>query len=514
METKFAYDSLPYSDSVFTQTHPDRLCSLARLFGLDAPDIENARVLELGCGNAMNIISQAYHLPNAKFVGIDLAKSHIDYAKNSAEELNLSNIEFYQKDLMDMSVDDFGKFDYIIAHGLISWIPDFVKEKTYSLFKELLNENGVGYISYNVYPGWSYRQMMRGITRIHTRNIDNPVQKIEAARNFVTMLRDNTAEGVYNSVISNELSEYYKYHTSVIYHDNLAEINEPYYFHEFAEKLEENDLQFVAESQLFTMSIYNYPPTPKEIINSQKDIVWQEQYKDFLTGRPFRQSIICHKKHSLNHTPEIDKFENFYVAGAISTVSEEPEIHTEKIEKFTGLKNQGAEINHPLTKAALYYLGQIWGNSILFSELFDEARKILEEKGVDYENWDEQIQIAKTIVSQIILNLELVEIHTYKTEVKDESIDKPLLNNFARWQLTKGQSILGKYERVIKANNPILKKLVTLLDGNHTEEDIYVKMKTFLETEQNIENKDEIFEHLEDDIKKHLDEFARSGMFV
>ena len=60
MKEEFVYETFPYSNSVFTSTHPDKLCSKAKLFGLDAPNVENARVLEIGCGNGMNLISQAF----------------------------------------------------------------------------------------------------------------------------------------------------------------------------------------------------------------------------------------------------------------------------------------------------------------------------------------------------------------------------------------------------------------------------------------------------------------------
>src|SRR5215217_1601714 len=107
MEEIFSYDVMPYPSKFFLQTQPDRLAALATLFGMNPAKIENCRVLELGCGNGSNLISHAFNLPNAKFVGVDLAENHITDAKRAAEELNLSNTEFYQMDVMEMTVESF-----------------------------------------------------------------------------------------------------------------------------------------------------------------------------------------------------------------------------------------------------------------------------------------------------------------------------------------------------------------------------------------------------------------------
>src|SRR5207248_9738398 len=64
----------------------------------------------------------------------------------AAAELGLANIEFRQMDVMEMTVDDFGTFDYITAHGLISWIPEPVGDRVPALMKELMTADGVGYI--------------------------------------------------------------------------------------------------------------------------------------------------------------------------------------------------------------------------------------------------------------------------------------------------------------------------------------------------------------------------------
>jgi tRNA G46 methylase TrmB len=65
------YDAIPYRSGSFPQTRPDRLAAIAKLFGLDAPPVETARVLELGCGSGGNLIGLAHDYPDGQFLGVD-----------------------------------------------------------------------------------------------------------------------------------------------------------------------------------------------------------------------------------------------------------------------------------------------------------------------------------------------------------------------------------------------------------------------------------------------------------
>lgn len=67
----YAYDEVLYEGFPFEQTHPDRLATIARIFGMTPAPVEACRMLELGCGDGGNLIPLAYTLPGGKFAGID-----------------------------------------------------------------------------------------------------------------------------------------------------------------------------------------------------------------------------------------------------------------------------------------------------------------------------------------------------------------------------------------------------------------------------------------------------------
>lgn len=514
METEFAYDQLPYSNHVFPATHPDKLYSAAKIFGLDSPNVENARVLEIGCGNGLNLISHAHSLPDANFVGVDLAKNHIEYAKKCVGELDLTNVEFRQIDLMQITAKEFGEFDYIIAHGFLSWIPEFVREKTFSVFSEMLKENGVGFLSYNTYPGWFYRRMVAEIGKFHTRHISNPSEKVEEAVKFIKFLGDQpNQKDVYKFILQNELFNYTNRGETAVFHDNLSDINIPFYFYQIAEMLDQNGFQFLSEAEFFSMSVQNLNEPARKMVGAIEDTIKRQQYLDFMVGRNFRQTLFCRKQFELNRNPDPKILDDFFVSSEIRTESEKPELHTDKIEKFIGLTDNKFEINNPLAKTALYHLQKILGDSIQFAELLSKAQIQLKSRNAEIRDFSEQTDITGEIFKHLILHTNLVQIHAYKSHIFTKIPDQPKINKFTQWQLKRGDLILADYEKHIKIREPLLRHLLEISDGSNNLEEIHKEMRNFIESGK-FENKNVLLENLPIKIEENLERFARVGLFV
>src|SRR5262249_11327478 len=101
------YDQVPYKSHAFPFTHPRRLAAVARVAtGIDAPPVAGCRVLELGCASGGNLLPMAAHLPEARFVGIDLSPVQIDAGIAAARALGLANIELRTMDILDVSAEN------------------------------------------------------------------------------------------------------------------------------------------------------------------------------------------------------------------------------------------------------------------------------------------------------------------------------------------------------------------------------------------------------------------------
>ena len=98
------------------------LATLGALFGMNPARLESCRVLELGCGEGANLIPVAFQWPESEFVGIDLSAEAIRYGNDFIGRLGLRNITLRCLDIMEID-REFGSFDYIIVHGVYSWVP-------------------------------------------------------------------------------------------------------------------------------------------------------------------------------------------------------------------------------------------------------------------------------------------------------------------------------------------------------------------------------------------------------
>jgi methyltransferase-like protein/ubiquinone/menaquinone biosynthesis C-methylase UbiE len=512
MNETFSYDKLPYPSKFFVQTHPDRLATQATLFGMSPGDVPTCRVLELGCGNGSNLIAQAYLLPDAAFVGVDLAKTHIDDAIAAAKELGLTNVEFRQIDVMEMSESDFGKFDYITAHGLFSWVPDFVRAKVLELYRELLNENGVGYVSYSAYPGAHQREMVQRTIRFHARSFSEPEEKVGKALSFLKFLSENTADrGTYQTALKDELKRHGTHAVSDVFHDDLSDVNQAFYFHEFASMLEAVDLQFLAEAELHAMGTQNLSAEARAYIDSLDDIIEREQYLDLFRGRVFRQTLFCPKDVKLDRDLKPTSIDQFLLSSSLRPNRPNPDLASTKIEKFTGFNNAGIEIDQPLAKSALAYLGRVWGRAVAFPELIESAKRILADNGYSGDDWERQTDIVRAIVLQIVLASNMIELHVHQPAGFTEVSETPEISALARWQMRSAQNILTTLGLDMKIEDAVSRHLLELLDGTRDKTDLVYAMTEFIKDSEVIDKK--LLRSLSEWVDESLANLARIGVF-
>jgi SAM-dependent methyltransferase len=255
------YDAVPYRTFPRRQTHPDRLAAVASLFAMVPTPVAKCRVLEIGCGNGGNLIPLAYHLPQSRFLGIDLARTAITAARRATKDLKLANLELRAMDLRTLDASD-GRFDYILAHGIYSWVPEEVRDRLMAICRAHLAPNGVAFVSYNVFPGRYGRHALREMLLWETRGIKDPKKRLAAARKF-----PETA-GIPDDVL---------------FHDDLAPVNQPLWFHEFAAHAARHGLQYLGEAD------------PHEMFDEKGRLqdLDGEQRLDFRKQRSFRQSLLC-----------------------------------------------------------------------------------------------------------------------------------------------------------------------------------------------------------------------------
>ena len=299
------YSELGYKSMPFPYTTPATLEAYAALVGISAPTPKSARVLELGATYGGNIISQALFNPDATFVGIELSQEQIEKGNEVIANAGLTNVSLIQSDIASIG-SEIGTFDYIIAHGVYSWVDDGVKDALLRLIDEHLAEDGIAYISYNTYPGWhtmdEVRQLMMFSNRDKTQF--NHKEKVLHGKTIGSIVGsqilkyDNLKErnskflGALRSVLQKD--EYY------VGHDHLEPNNDPVYFYQFNDHLGAHNLAYLCDADLTLSMVRSFDADIADTLDklALNDHVAQEQYLDFMLDTTFRKSIICKAKHA------------------------------------------------------------------------------------------------------------------------------------------------------------------------------------------------------------------------
>ena len=299
------YSELGYKSMPFPYTTPATLEAYAALVGVSAPNPKTARVLELGATYGGNIISQALFNPDATFVGIELSQEQVEKGNEVIANAGLTNVSLVQSDIASIG-SEIGTFDYIIAHGVYSWVDDDVKEALLRLIDEHLAEDGIAYISYNTYPGWhtmdEVRQLMMFSNRDKTQF--NHKEKVLHGKTIGSIVGsqilkyDNLKErnskflGALRSVMQKD--EYY------VGHDHLEPNNDPVYFYQFNDHLGAHNLAYLCDADLTLSMVRSFDADIADTLDklAPNDHVAQEQYLDFMLDTTFRKSIICKAKHA------------------------------------------------------------------------------------------------------------------------------------------------------------------------------------------------------------------------
>jgi methyltransferase-like protein/SAM-dependent methyltransferase len=475
--TSSTYDKVPYYTDPFPQTHPAVLSSIAILLGVDAPPVDQCRVLEIGCAGGGNIIPMAQELPGSHFVGIDLSARQIKEADDAIAILGLKNIEFHKMDLMDVT-PEFGQFDYIIAHGIFSWVPQPVADKILDICAHNLTPRGVAYISYNTNPGWHLRGMIRDMMVYHTRQFARPEVKVRQARALLNFLAEAVPgeNNPYGMHLQNELNFLRRMRDTYLLHEHLETENNPLYFHQFHERAAAHDLQYLGEAQFGLMAISAAQEIKPEVWSTLMQVcnttVEREQYLDFLRNRQFRQTLLVHKDVMIDRSLNPDYMDRLWVTSMaaprapMDLTSGEPE----PVQLPSGVS---MPIRLPLIKAAITHLARIWPAAISFPDLRKTARSML--PAVEGQDDDALIKSDTVILGNGLRSLyamNFVDFSSIAPSTSPELTDHPAATPLVRYQAQRGTQVTNRRHRSVSLNE-FDRRVLEQLDGSRTKEDLH-----------------------------------------
>jgi SAM-dependent methyltransferase len=458
--TETAYDRVPYPGHPHAETHPNRLAAIAALFGLDAPAVGTARVLEVGCGDGGNLIPIACSLPAARCVGFDLAPSAIERGRARIGQLGLANARLDVADLTTVS-RRFGMFDYVIAHGVYSWVPRPVRDALLALIRDSLSPGGVALVSYNTYPGWHVSRLVREMLRYHTREVADPAERVVQSKALVDFLAvAHPAEDAYGRLLAAESERIAKLSPGHLFHDDLAEVNQPVYFHELVAHARAHGLAFLAEADYATISGAELPDAARDKLEPLRgDPVGWGQYLDFVKGLRFRGTMLCHASQRVATAPVPGAVRRLLAAAAAVPDAQPVDLAAGKEAHFRWGERASLRTDHPLAKAAFIALLDRWRDQATFDVLLAGACSLLGRApgGEDAE--------ALEAILLGAFGLRMVELTAERWIYATRVGTRPEASRLARLEAEEGDLVTTLAHRRVCLDDPRLRQLLLLCDG-------------------------------------------------
>ncbi|MFY3196433.1 methyltransferase regulatory domain-containing protein [Achromobacter xylosoxidans] len=367
-----AYDETPYLSNALLQTAPGHLRAVARLYGLDSAPLAGARVLELGCAAGGNLIPFAVAHPNAQVIGIDLSPEQVNAGREVVEKLGLRNLDLRALSITDID-DSLGKFDYIICHGVFSWVPPVVREAILRVCRDNLAPEGIAFISYNVYPGWKTSDILRDAMQLNSFSATTPAEKLKKAKEMLGLLQHGlSTNNLMREAISKAAHTLSQQPDHYLFHEYLEMINSPCYFLEFVASIQQAGLAYVSDVQPEGSFPSNYGEATANALaamSGDADRVMREQYLDFAVGRPFRQSLLVHAERAdqILERPEASHFSSMLFSAQLRPDAERDRAQPGR-RHFRTPGNAGLATQDPSLVALIEVLQEHWPAPIGFEQ--------------------------------------------------------------------------------------------------------------------------------------------------
>ena len=455
------YDLLPYEDYCFAATHPEHLFTVSRLFGHRAPDFGTSRVLELGCARGGNLLPMALDLPDATFVGIDLSARQIDEGLAQLRRIGVRNITLETRSIMDLDAS-FGAFDYVICHGVYSWVPEPVRDAILARCRDLLTPAGVAYVSYNTLPGWDIGRSLRDFLLMNLAATANVKEKVararEALRALIVGLKSQP--GAHAAAFRVEAESLLDVPDSYLFHEYLETSNDPVYFREFVERARAFGLDHLADADLRSA----IPESTIEL----------EQSVDFIRGRRFRASLLVRTAPRERIAMDIAQLAHCHVSTRLELAEDSTEdaLRADSPLRFTH-DGKPLQVTSAMSKCALATLIETQRRPIAYVEW---CARIARRLGLS----DPRSVAARLITEADVrgwIAAGFLDLHAGPARFADDASLRPLACPLARDQATYGTRVSNR-RHVQLDLDAFEHTLLPLLDGTHDRAALRTALQT------------------------------------
>lgn len=378
------YDAISYRHGAIPDSHPARVAVIGRLHGVPTAPPDGCRVLELGCAEGMNLLPLAERLPGSQFLGVDFSRTQIAAAEEARAACGLNNVRFLCSDLLEFEPEP-ESYDYVIAHGVYSWVPDEVKSRLLAICKQALTPNGVAYVSYNTLPGWGLLSGLREFLLTETAHEQEPLAQIEHARRVLGALSESLSrqQDAYSRVLHQAVTDMLRKKPELLYHDELAPVNDPRTFTAFTAHAANHGLHYLAEAHYATVPFEHVPaPMRSGLAGLGLDFRREQQFMDVMFQRWLRNSLLCRAELPAQRPVNLEVIGECALGLRMRLADSRINLGPGAAMRLVGANDVAVDFVQPAEKALLAALAQAAPARVPFREAVDGANQLLKQVGL------------------------------------------------------------------------------------------------------------------------------------
>lgn len=476
-----SYDETPYPYDIRPATHIARLGTIARLLGRQVAPPGRCRVLEIGGGDGINLISMALAAPYSTFVSVDLSSHAVAQGRALLAELGLANVRVEAMDFRDLPGDE-APFDYIIAHGVYAWVPAEVREAMLAHVARLLSQRGVAMISYNAMPGCRPRQAIRDLLLDATNGVEDPVERLATAREALKFYVELWPKKAFAVSLKDEAQNLLNRPDGLLRHDELSDTYEPQLFSDVVARAEANKLAYLCDTQLALLAgaLWQDDDLQEQCLPRTKgDFLRFEQIRDFIETRSFRQSLFCLAGAPLERSFQATRTEGLYVDGYLEPMESSDD------GEFAFKTIRGGEITtrDPRFAEALALLTRVYPRALPIEDVVDDP------------------MLVQALARLFVMGAVEFTTTPFPVGVAGE---RPRAARLARLQALRGiTGVTSLRHTLVAIEDAATRRLLSLLDGTRTFADLVGDLVATTGTST---------DEAEADVTGYLREFTRQSL--
>jgi methyltransferase-like protein len=452
------YEVIPYEGTLVPNTSPSHLALCSLWHKGPRPPLNHFRLTELGCGDASNLISLALAYPDSTFIGVDSSRQELALARNDVRNLGRAEI---------------APCDYLIAHGLYSWVAEDAREAILNCCSQSLTASGLAYISYNAQPGWATRRLVREALMRSPSVRDAQIEQkaTEAVQVAISLLEDMPSRDYAAAVLlAKELERVRDSSLCYVYHEYLAEVNEGFWLRDFVEGSRRHGLEYVADAQFCRWEGNVSGELQAALARRSLDGIEREETADLLGDRYFRASILCRANVKRAPTPQAEVLEEVHLATSLTAECGPLDLSDGVIENFVSNGGPQVTLSASVTKAAVVLLAAQWPRGMPLEWLCHNALKLLTTHGCSIPPAVARSQLANDAVTLFEAGQMEFRLREPVYNSHDTS-DHPRVHALARFEAERRTTLTTPFHLPIVLEPQAL-CLVRALDGSRSRVDL------------------------------------------